>query len=379
MKFLFIFFSFFFWTMTSLMIYSKSEYPKKLIITVPVADLRAKPQANSIDLQLPTSDIDNSLQISQILLGEHILAHQEIVDQAGVCWLRINTLQQEYYYEPLLWHGYPGWIQKNQTKSVNLYPHHNLVTCKHNATIFNKEQIIVNRLSIGTRLCGITKKCDSLWQILLPDNTIAYINDSDVYYLDPTVQESTERLRASIVATAKTFLDFWYSWGGRSTQNNGHISSVDCSALVGLSFLSNGLQLPRMSHEQWMQSYKIQDGADLQPGDLIFLTTLTKQATRMDHVMLYAGPNLLLEATYAGERKTRFIHFDQRLGKRPELLQSGDIVEIEHDIFQIYFGTFLHDQEQIQTLRNHALRTEYDPTFINKKNFFEDLNYLRFH
>lgn len=359
-------------------IQSESEYHQQRIITVPVADLRAKPEANPINLKLPTSDILNPLQITQLLCGEHICAHEEFMDAWGTNWLRVNTLQQEYYYDPLQWHGYPGWVQEDQTILVQSYPQHNLVVNQQHANICDEDHHIIATLSIGTRLCG--EKQEDLWQITLPNNTTAFIKNSDVYYLKPIVDETAPYLRQSIVSKALEFVGYFYSWGGRSSQNEDlSISSVDCSALVGLSFLAHGLQLPRMSHEQWLRSEKIDNGAHLQPGDLVFFTTLTKQATRMDHVMLYIADNMLLEATYADEHTSRIISFDQRLGQRPEALNSGDIVEVGENIFQIYFGTFLNNPELIQTLRNHALRTEYEVEFMNKKNIFNDLNYLRFH
>ncbi len=245
-------------------IFCHSQFPHKRIITVPVADLRAKPEANPADLQLPTSDLKNPLQITQILLGEQILVHEQFIDEYNQTWFKISTLQQQYYRLPLGWHGYPGWIQANQTMEVDAYPTYNLVVNNYLAEIFDQEGQPIFMVSIGTRLLGnytislsavIKNPLElKIWQITLPDGRIGFIKDSDVYCIDQAVQESADDLRQSIVATAIQFLGNWYSWGGRSAQcDEFGISSVDCSALVNLSFLAHGLQLPRMSHEQFLR------------------------------------------------------------------------------------------------------------------------------
>ncbi|MBI2352989.1 C40 family peptidase [Candidatus Dependentiae bacterium] len=355
------------------------SFPQKMIVNVAVTDLRAKPQKNDQNLKLPASDLDNPLQITQLLQGEHIIAHEKYIDEFGVSWIKINTLQQASFWEPVQWHGYPGWIQKDHASLVTDFPSHNLVVYQPTADIFDQSYQKRISLSIGTRLLGI-KKIDDYWQIVLPDHSIALIKENDIYYINPIVQETEKQLRKSIIATAKKFLGSYYSWGARSWQNKDlSISNVDCSALVGLSFLAHGLQIPRMSHEQWLSCHQIEQGKDLQPGDLVFFTTITKQSTRMDHVMIYIDDNLLLEATFADEHKIRIIPFNQRLGKRPELLHSGDIVVDGIDVFQIFFGTFLHDHKLISTLRNNALTTEYDLDYLTKKNNLEDLNQNRFH
>ncbi|MCX5924308.1 MAG: hypothetical protein NTZ68_02705, partial [Candidatus Dependentiae bacterium] len=112
---------------TAFTINCTSDYPQKMILTSSVADLRALPQANAHDLKLPTSDVKNPLQITQILLGEYIIAREELIDERGQAWIKINAPQQEFYRVPLGWHGFPGWIQKDQAMAVDSYPAHNLV------------------------------------------------------------------------------------------------------------------------------------------------------------------------------------------------------------------------------------------------------------
>ncbi|MFA5999098.1 MAG: NlpC/P60 family protein [Candidatus Babeliales bacterium] len=355
-----IFVSLLFFTASTLL--CETMYPQKMILSVPVADLRAQPQANSSDIKLPTSDVINPLQITQILLGEHILAHEEYVDENSKKWLKVNAPQQEFYKVPFGWHGFPGWIEHDQALAVDSYPVHNLVVKSLLANLLDEAKNILQTVSIGTRLNG--EKLDkesNLWRVVLPDGQIAFIKNDDVYPINATVEESIDDLRKSIISKAMEFLGSSYSWGGRSAQNELlTISSVDCSSLMNLSFLAHGLQIPRMSHEQFLRSEKIEEGKDLKPGDLIFFTSITKKSSRMDHVMMYLGDNKILETTTLDQKKVRVIPFNERMCLTYDLLQSGDIIDCTEDRFRIFFSSFFKDEEMVQGLRNDALNHAYN-------------------
>ena len=358
-------------------VYAEYNFPQKMIISVPVTDLRFQPKANTA--QLPAGPNENPLQITQLLLGEHIMAHEEFIDENNISWLRINSLQQEFFYEPLEWHGFPGWIQAHHAVSVESYPTSNLAVKKYVADVYDEKKTRICSLSLGTRLCG--QQCDQdMWEIILPTGAKAYINNSDVYFFDQTIHESVNELRKSIIQTAHAFVGNWYSWGGRSAQHEEFsISSVDCSALVNLSFMAHGLQLPRMSHEQFLRSIRIESCSDLQPGDLIFFSTITKNPMRMDHVMMFVGNDTLIEATHAANHTTRVVSFSQRMGQSCYTIKNGDIVYDDDIAFYVYFGTFFENETLLQSLRNDALKNEYCPIYMNKRNMHEDLAYCRCH
>lgn len=364
---------------SSLTITLQAEYnfPQKMAIKVPVTDLRALPKANSA--QLPAADNDNPLQITQLLFGEHIVAHEEFTDENNVTWLRINSLQQEYFYEPLEWHGFPGWIQADHATEVEHFSNHNLAVTSYVAPLYDEQSNKICSLSVGTRLYG-QKHNQDLWEIILPTGSKAYINNTDVYFFDETIHESVEEIRKKIVQTAYNFVGNWYSWGGRSAQyEEFSISSVDCSALVNLSFMTQGLQLPRMSHEQFLRSKRIDNCSELQPGDLIFFSTISKNPMRMDHVMMYVGNDTLIEATYAADHKSRIASFSQRMGQPCHTIKNGDIVYDGDIAFYVFFGTFLEDESLLQSLRNDAMKNEYSSVYMNKRNMCQDLNYCRYH
>src|SRR3990167_494638 len=310
-------------------------------------------------LTLPTSDQTNPLQITQLLCGEQVIAHEKFVDENKKVWWRVNTPQQQYFSEPIGWHGYPGWILDEDLIKVEDFMPHNLVICSKLATMFYRNDQRIESLSIGTRLFGV-QKMHNFYQIVTPNREIAYIHTDDLCPLTEIVEKSADQLRASIIATAKEFVGDWYSWGGRSAQNDDFgISSVDCSALIGLSFLAHGLQIPRMSHEQFLRSQHIAACKDLQPCDLIFFASITKRSTRMDHVMLYLGDDQILETTFADEHKVRIVSFQERMGKPCNTIASGDMISWNDEEFYVYFGSFLQDPTMIQRLRDDALKNEY--------------------
>jgi len=343
----------------SLPAFTTDAYPQQMLVSVPVADLRFEPIAADSNLTLPTSEETNTLQITQLLLGEHLIAQQEYVDQDGVTWIQVSALQQQRFLVPVGWHGYQGWMLKQQAINVDTFPAHNLVVLTQLASITDTNARKLCTVSIGTRLQGAQHSND-MWEIILPDGTTAWISDRDVYWIDPILSESMDSVRQNVINTAKTFMGNLYSWGGRSAQNPEiALSSVDCSALLSLSFLTQGLQMPRMSREQFLEAQEIQHGSQLQPGDFVFFASIKKHPFQIDHVMMFIGNGMLLEMTIAGKRIARMIPFQERIGISHEQMQSGDIIEEIDDQYNVYFGTFFTTHQDLQLLRDHALQNNY--------------------
>ena len=342
-----------------------SNYPKKMIITVPVADLRTAPKTVPDNITLPTSAKTNPLQCSQLLLGECVVAQKEIINSDSEKWLKVHAVQQPRYAHDIGWHGFPGWIRSDQAVEVTKFPSYNLVVKHSYAHLLNKRDKQIHTLSIGTKLYGIQHN-DQTYRVLLPNDKTAFINEHDVYPIDTHIQESIEELRNNIVATAQTFLGHFYSWGGRSAQHDEFgISSVDCSSFIQLIFLANGLQVPRNAHDQFLTAKRVKYGKDLQPGDMVFFDPIRSKheppPVRMTHVLLYIGNNNLIEATNSGDRRVRIIDFEQRIGKPRATMKSGDKsinVTTRGRIagqYHIYFGSYLHDSKLVKKLRERAI------------------------
>lgn len=101
-------------------------------------------------------------------------------------------------------------------------------------------------------------------------------------------------LRKRLVATARSFISYPYTWGGESPEEG-----FDCSGLVLAVYHLNGFSLPRTSREQFRSGKLIQKN-QLQIGDLVFFKTVARR--NVSHVGIYAGNDLFIHAP--GSNKT---------------------------------------------------------------------------
>ena len=109
----------------------------------------------------------------------------------------------------------------------------------------------------------------------------------------PQVHPADERgLRASLVATARSYLGVPYLFGGTSEQG------FDCSGLTLAVYQLNGLRLPRHSRAQFEAGSPVElDRA--RPGDLLFFAT--GAGGRVSHVGLYLGQGTFIHAPRSGQ------------------------------------------------------------------------------
>ena len=100
-------------------------------------------------------------------------------------------------------------------------------------------------------------------------------------------------LRTELVRTAKRFLGIPYRWGGVTAENG-----FDCSGLTMVCYRLNGLNLPRVSRNQF-QAGRWVPKAQLRPGDLVFFAT--KGGQRVTHVGMYIGEGKFIHAPRTGK------------------------------------------------------------------------------
>ncbi|RZB33672.1 MAG: hypothetical protein SRB2_03783 [Desulfobacteraceae bacterium Eth-SRB2] len=101
-------------------------------------------------------------------------------------------------------------------------------------------------------------------------------------------------LRNEIVETARRFIGLPYQWGGSSRDDG-----FDCSGLTMAVYRINGLNLPRVSKEQYRAGIPIKKGR-LKSGDLVFFAT--SGGKRVSHVGIYTGDNKFIHAPGKGRR-----------------------------------------------------------------------------
>ncbi|HEY4928590.1 MAG TPA: bifunctional lytic transglycosylase/C40 family peptidase [Acidimicrobiales bacterium] len=82
-----------------------------------------------------------------------------------------------------------------------------------------------------------------------------------------------------------------YLWGGTGS------GGFDCSGLAQAAFAHAGVTLPRVAQDQYTAGPQLADGATVLPGDLVFFGT---GATSVDHVGIYVGSGLMIDAPHTG-------------------------------------------------------------------------------
>jgi len=323
----------------------QAPWPKKMVVSVSVADVRHKPQRPS---KLSYEELDWH-QTTQLLFGERILA----VGQKGG-WLQVKALEQKIFVDGT-WRECDGWIQANQAKPVSQYPGYNLVVTKPWTYVYafdekkREKKKTFCPVSLGTRLLG--RKCgEDWWEVQLFNKKKGFINSRSVRLIstksrmtDKSVNDksSNEQLRAGIFKTAGLFLGTPYLWGGRSFHNKTlkkQWTSVDCSNLTHLCYRCFGIDIPRNTRSQYQACRKIKKNP--MAGDLVFIASANDPKT-IYHVLMYGGSDNLVDAksTLFGKKIKKVIKSvgEKRFGKPVERLKSGERVREGH----VFFGGFL--------------------------------------
>jgi cell wall-associated NlpC family hydrolase len=85
-----------------------------------------------------------------------------------------------------------------------------------------------------------------------------------------------------------------YLWGATGP------NTYDCSGLMLRAFQAAGINLPRVSREQFAAGGHV-PVRQAQPGDLLFYATDPRDPATIHHVALYMGDGQMVEAPYSGE------------------------------------------------------------------------------
>lgn len=104
-----------------------------------------------------------------------------------------------------------------------------------------------------------------------------------------TAKPSSQPTKASaIIATGKQYIGVKYVFGGTTP------AGFDCSGFVQYVFAKNGINLPRVSRDQFKIGTSV-SFSNLQPGDLVFFS-LAKNGV-IDHDGIYVGNGQFINAS----------------------------------------------------------------------------------
>jgi len=101
-------------------------------------------------------------------------------------------------------------------------------------------------------------------------------------------------LREELIKTARRFIGVPYLWGGTSPE-----AGFDCSGLTMAVYQLNGLDLPRVSREQFEAGAPVEE-KKMEKGDLVFFST--SGTGKISHVGIYAGDGQFIHAPGRGKK-----------------------------------------------------------------------------
>jgi cell wall-associated NlpC family hydrolase len=180
---------------------------------------------------------------------------------------------------------------------------------------------------MGARVRILGREKGALARIMLPGGDAALIGEKDLNLIQ--VKLKAGKLRKKIMKTARQFLGDKYYWGGRSGYG------VDCSGLVNISYRVWGLELPRNAAQQCDYGRPV-TRRNFKPADLIF-STKRDHPERINHVMLYAGGEKLLEATQ-DSGSVREVTFKKKFGQELAKTKDGQMVGDRRIFFRTVLG-----------------------------------------
>lgn len=153
------------------------------------------------------------------------------------------------------------------------------------------------------RMADPSRKLKGKWtKVMLPSGKTGYVPSKELKHHNGFVsiamgegsaESISPEVTEAIIAQAERLLGVPYLWGGMSAKG------VDCSGLVRIAHIMNGILLPRNASQQIKCGDRV-DLKDLQRGDLVFFGTpaTDEKPIRITHVGIYLGNNRIIHSSH---------------------------------------------------------------------------------
>lgn len=139
-------------------------------------------------------------------------------------------------------------------------------------------------------------------KVMLPSGRTGYVPTSElkvhegftsIAQGEGSADSISDETMEAIIAEAEKLIGVPYLWGGMSAKG------TDCSGLVRISCIMNGILLPRNASQQIRCGDRVELD-DLQRGDLVFFGTAAtdEKPMRVTHVGIYLGNNRIIHSSH---------------------------------------------------------------------------------
>lgn len=139
-------------------------------------------------------------------------------------------------------------------------------------------------------------------KVMLPSGRTGYVPTSElkvhegftsIAQGEGSADSISDETMEAIIAEAEKLIGVPYLWGGMSAKG------TDCSGLVRISCIMNGILLPRNASQQIRCGDRVELD-DLQRGDLVFFGTAAtdEKPMRVTHVGIYIGNNRIIHSSH---------------------------------------------------------------------------------
>ena len=155
---------------------------------------------------------------------------------------------------------------------------------------------------VGGNILRFVGKNGKWTQVMLPSGKTGYVQSKflkkhegfrSIAMGEGSAESISPETTEAIIAQAEKLLGVPYLWGGMSAKG------VDCSGLVRISHIMNGILLPRNASQQIKCGERVPLD-QLQRGDLVYFGTpaTDDKPMRVTHVGIYLGNNKIIHSSH---------------------------------------------------------------------------------